>query len=142
MGRGNPPGSQSLQTKLSQISKFNFEKPTISPSTTMFSKRVTKLTEKAAQALAEGGQKLKWKISASSQELSQGKKQKKKPSALKNNPSTSEESVATNPTSHTEEDNTSSNAIIVDSSSNTSTEADISDAEASDDELSKSFIPV
>jgi hypothetical protein len=66
----------------------------------MFSKRVTKLIEKAAQAVAEGGQKLKHKIRASSQGPSQGKNSKNKPSVSEDVPSTSEESITKKPSSH------------------------------------------
>lgn len=82
----------------------------------MFSKRVTKLTEKAAQAVTEGGHKLKRKISTSSQEPLRGKKSKNKPSTSEDIPSISEESIP-------------ADAIVIDLSSDASSEAHISDAE-------------
>src|ERR1700709_1428235 len=123
----------------------------------MFHKRVTKLTEKAAQAVAEGTRKLKRKVSTGSQEPSKAKKSKDIPS--ENTRSTSEESTLHTPASRvtsrratvqTEEEDSLSlgDAIRVvtvidsDTSSDTSVEAPASDAEVSDAELSKSFIPI
>ncbi|KAJ8591970.1 hypothetical protein M405DRAFT_860152, partial [Rhizopogon salebrosus TDB-379] len=122
----------------------------------MFHKRVKKLTEKAAQAVAEGTYKLKRKVSTGSQEPSKAKKSKNIPSET---PSTSEESTSNTPASRvtsrratvqTEEEDSLSlgDAIRVvtvvdsDTSSDTSVEAPASDAEVSDAELSKSFIPI
>jgi len=119
------------------IVRSYIKNPTISPFTTMFHKRVKKLTEKAAQAVAESTHKLKRKVSTGSQEPSQAKKSKHLSST-----SDSEES---SPTPHTtsrratvqteEEDGISPpDAIIMDSDTSSD------DAEASEAELGKLFI--
>jgi hypothetical protein len=82
----------------SPASLAGFKSPTISPFTTMFHKRVKKLTKKATQAVAEGTYKLKRKVSTGSQEPSKAKKLKNIPS--ENTPSTSEESTSNTPASH------------------------------------------
>ncbi|KAG1898176.1 uncharacterized protein F5891DRAFT_982076 [Suillus fuscotomentosus] len=160
-GMGNPCGSRVwiplIHPSLCLWTLTGFANPTITPS--MFCKRVSKLTEKAAQAIAEGGQKLKQKVSTGSQETLQAKKAKNVPLTSKKaattsrtDPSTSEDSTIQAPvprvssqraTVQTEEEDNASlaNAIVVessDTSSDMSIKAPESDAEASDNELGKS----
>ena len=122
----------------------------------MFGKRVTKLTEKAAQTVAEGSEKLKRKGSNVSKERIQSKKSKTAPSKLNEPADTSSPSPTPDVTKgqalprlhqqacvHTEEEEQSlhGDAISIDSDteSTTSQASDLkSDGESSDAELGAS----
>lgn len=121
----------------------------------MFGKRVKKLTAKAAQAVADGSHGLKRKVSSISNKAP-SKKSKNVPSkssetnSLNSSPPAStanSQPFRRQPTVHTEEEEESlhGNAIVVESdteSEKSKAGVDDSDAEASDDELGKSLIPV
>lgn len=129
-----------------------FESPTIPPFTTMFHKWVKKLTKKAVQAVAEGTQKLKRKVSTSSQEPSLAKKLKHIPSSESEESSPPPRTISQQATIQTEEDHprTMSQRATVQTEEedgispwdtiNVGSNMSSDDAEASEAELGKLFI--
>ncbi|KAG2740487.1 hypothetical protein P692DRAFT_20822993 [Suillus brevipes Sb2] len=112
-------------------------------------KRVTKLTTKAAQALAEGANKLKRKASHNSTTIKTSKKVKGTTLETSSSSESSSQSSSPTPTFpsshkatvHTEEDEDAFNTIVInDSDSDTSRDGkNIDDGESSEAELGSSI---